>query len=58
MALTDIEEDITRVVDEVGASVVTISTVQLMRGAYMRPFPVEGVGSGIVLSKDGHEIRR
>jgi serine protease Do len=51
--LTQLEEAVTGVVDRVGPSVVTISTVQTVRDQYWRPFPVEGVGSGVIVSKDG-----
>lgn len=53
MPLTQLEDTITKVVDDVGPSIVTISTVQIARDAYLRPFPIEGMGSGIILSSDG-----
>lgn len=51
--LTQIEEAVAGVVERVGPSVVTIATVQLARDQFLRPFPVEGVGSGVVVSEDG-----
>lgn len=51
--LTQIEEAVTGVVDRVGPSVVTIATVQMARDQYWRAFPIEGVGSGVIVSNDG-----
>lgn len=53
MPLTQLEETITKVVEDVGPSVVTIATVQVARDQYLRTFPIEGIGSGVVISDDG-----
>jgi S1-C subfamily serine protease len=53
MPLTQLEETITHVVDAVGPSVVTISTMQVARDQYLRPFPMEGIGSGVLIDADG-----
>lgn len=53
MPLTQFEESITGVVDRVGPSVVTITTMQLARDQFLRPFPLEGVGSGVLVDEQG-----
>lgn len=51
--LTQIEEAVTGVVERVGPAVVTISTVQMIRDQHWRTFPIDGIGSGVIVSKDG-----
>lgn len=51
--LTALEDSITSVVDAVSPSVVTISTVEVVRDFHLRPFPREGTGSGFVVREDG-----
>jgi serine protease Do len=53
MPLTQLEESITGVVERVGPSVVTITTMQVARDQFLRPFPLEGVGSGVLIDADG-----
>ena len=53
MPLNQLEEAITKVVEDVGPSVVTISTVQVARDQFLRTFPIEGIGSGVILAEDG-----
>lgn len=64
MPLAPLEDTITRVVEATSPSVVSIATVQVARDDFYRPFPVEGIGSGVVLGRDGlvvtnhHVVRR
>lgn len=53
MPLSVVEETIIQAVDQVGPSVVTVATTQVARDAWLRPFPVEGMGSGVIVSDDG-----
>ncbi|MDG6928576.1 MAG: trypsin-like peptidase domain-containing protein [Nitrososphaerota archaeon] len=51
----EFEEDdaVTAAVEKVSRSVVTISTVQLARD-FLRPQPVQGIGSGVIVHPDGY----
>lgn len=53
MPLKEFEKVITSVVETAAPSVVGISTVRVLRDHYLRPFPVEGMGSGVVIDKEG-----
>lgn len=53
MPLTEHEKTITGVVERATPSVVGITTVEILRDARYRPFPREGIGSGVILSGDG-----
>lgn len=41
-------------VEKVGKSVVNIASVRMMHDQLFRVFPVEGVGSGVIIDSDGH----
>lgn len=47
------QETVADVVERVAPSVVSVSTIQIGRDPLFRPFPIEGMGSGVVLSDDG-----
>jgi len=48
------EESIINAVEKVSNSVVNIASVRMMQDQLFRVFPVQGVGSGIVIDKRGH----
>lgn len=48
------EEAIINAVEKVNKSVVNIASVRLMQDQLFRVFPVQGVGSGIILDNKGH----
>ncbi len=48
------EEAIINAVGKVNKSVVNIASVRLMQDQLFRVFPVQGVGSGIILDNRGH----
>ncbi len=48
------EEAIINAVGKVNKSVVNIASVRLMQDQLFRVFPVQGVGSGIILDNKGH----
>ena len=48
------EESIISAVEKVSKSVVNIASVRLMQDQLFRVFPVQGVGSGIILDNKGH----
>jgi serine protease Do len=54
MAIT--EEDMIRIIEEIGPSVVNINTVKLVHDAYMNVVPLRGMGSGVVIDGQGHII--
>src|SRR3990172_1640745 len=54
MPLTGVEEAITRAVEKVSPSVVSITTVQIAHDDLLRAFPVSGMGSGLILVKEGY----
>lgn len=56
MPLTGLEEAITKTVEEVTPSVVSVSTVKIFHDYVFRPLPVEGMGSGLIISKDGYIV--
>lgn len=51
--LADFDDMVTAAVAKVIPSVVNISEVKLMRDAYLHVHPVPGVGSGVVIDRDG-----
>ena len=48
------EESIVNAVEKVSKSVVNIASVRMMQDQLFRVFPVQGVGSGIVIDSRGH----
>ena len=48
------EESIVDAVEKVSNSVVNIASVRMMQDQLFRVFPVQGVGSGIVIDTRGH----
>ncbi len=48
------EESIVNAVDKVNKSVVNIASVRMMQDQLFRVFPVQGVGSGIIIDDKGH----
>lgn len=48
------EDSIINAVEKVSKSVVNIASVRLMQDQLFRVFPVQGVGSGIILDNKGH----
>ena len=48
------EESIVNAVDKVSKSVVNIASVRMMQDQLFRVFPVQGVGSGIIIDDRGH----
>jgi len=48
------EESIVNAVDKVSKSVVNIASVRMMQDQLFRVFPVQGVGSGIIIDERGH----
>jgi S1-C subfamily serine protease len=50
-----VDEDVlVNAVDKASKSVVNIASVRMMHDYLFRVFPVEGVGSGVVIDEDGH----
>jgi len=56
MPLTGLEEAITSTVEKVTPSVVSVSTVKIFHDYIFRPLPVEGMGSGLIISEKGHIV--
>lgn len=52
MAITD--EEMIKIIEKVGPSVVNINTVRLVHDYYMNVVPLRGMGSGIVIDNQGH----
>jgi serine protease Do len=48
------DESIINAVEKVSRSVVNIASVRMMQDQLFRVFPVQGVGSGVILDKRGH----
>lgn len=48
------EEKIVSIVEEVSRSVVGIGTFRILRDMLLHPYPVKGIGSGIIVSPDGY----
>jgi serine protease Do len=48
------EESITNAVEKVSKSVVNIASVRMLQDQLFRVFPVQGVGSGIIIDNKGH----
>lgn len=53
---TSMEGIISAVLEDVRDSVVHITSVRIQRDFFFRPIPVEGTGSGFIISKDGYII--
>lgn len=51
--LQDVEKKIVQVVEKVVPSVVSVTTTKLARDQLSRPVPVQGQGSGVILTEDG-----
>jgi S1-C subfamily serine protease len=51
--MTGFDEMVTGAVEKVIPSVVNISEVKLMKDAYLHVHPVQGVGSGFIINKEG-----
>ena len=55
--LIPINEDLlSSAVEKVSKSVVNIASVRLMHDQLFRIFPIQGVGSGVVIDNDGHVL--
>jgi S1-C subfamily serine protease len=52
--MTGFDEMVTGAVENVIPSVVNISEVKLMKDAYLHVHPIPGVGSGFIITEDGH----
>ena len=52
--MTSFDEMVTGAVEKVIPSVVNISEVKLMKDAYLHVHPIPGVGSGFIITEDGH----
>lgn len=52
--MTSFDEMVTGAVENVIPSVVNISEVKLMKDAYLHVHPIPGVGSGFIITEDGH----
>ena len=50
------EESIVNAVEKVSKSVVNIASVRMMQDQLFRVFPVQGVGSGIIIDDKGHVL--
>ena len=50
------DESIVNAVEKVSKSVVNIASVRMMQDQLFRVFPVQGVGSGIVIDSRGHVL--
>ena len=50
------EDLISSAVEKVSKSIVNIASVRMMQDQLFRIFPVEGVGSGVVIDSDGHVL--
>ncbi len=56
MPLTGVEEALSKAVEKVSPSVVTISTVRILHDYFLYQFPVAGMGSGVVVGEDGYIV--
>jgi S1-C subfamily serine protease len=56
MPLTGVEDAISKAVEKVTPSVVSISTVRILHDYLLNQFPVAGIASGVVVSEDGYII--
>jgi serine protease Do len=52
MAISD--EEMIKIIERVGPSVVNVNTVRLVHDYYMNVVPLRGMGSGIIIDSDGH----
>jgi S1-C subfamily serine protease len=52
MAIPD--EEMIRIIERVGPSVVNVNTVRLVHDYYMNVVPLRGMGSGIIIDTSGH----
>ncbi len=48
------EQTILAAIEKVSRSVVSITTLRLLEDYYLRPIPLKGMGSGIIVSPDGY----
>src|SRR2546428_13539502 len=48
------EEVLVEAVKKISKSVVNIASVKMIQDQIFRVFPVEGVGSGVIIDKDGY----
>ncbi len=51
-----IEEILVEAVDKISKSVVNIASVRMIHDQLFRVFPVEGVGSGVIIGNDGYVL--
>jgi serine protease Do len=56
MPLTGVEEALSKAVEKISPSVVSISTVRILHDHLLNQFPVAGMGSGVVVSEDGYIV--
>ncbi|MEM1944559.1 MAG: trypsin-like peptidase domain-containing protein [Nitrososphaerota archaeon] len=56
MPLTGVEEAVSKAVEKVYPSVVSISTVRILHDYLLNQFPVAGMGSGVLVSEDGYIV--
>ncbi len=52
--MANFDDTVVGAVEKVIPSVVNISEVKLMKDAYLNVHPIPGVGSGFIITKDGH----
>jgi serine protease Do len=52
MAISD--EEMIKIIEQVGPSVVNVNTVRLVHDYYMNVVPLRGMGSGIIIDTNGH----
>ncbi len=50
------EETLVEAVEKISQSVVNIASVRMIHDQLFRVFPVEGVGSGVIIDKDGYVL--
>lgn len=51
-----IEETLVEAVEKISKSVVNIASVKMVHDQMFRVFPVQGVGSGVIIDKDGYVL--
>lgn len=55
-ASTDVEGVIASILEDVRNSVVHITSVKIRRDFFFRPIPIEGTGSGFIITEDGYIV--